>query len=98
MPPHGDPHHPEHHVGVGGSHPQQPLRVHRAVGVGGRIPRAFGCVGAVVPGVLEPGGPGRANVACVNEEEVHVRTELASQALAAVVAGVEHNDREYRRR
>ena len=54
--------------------------------------------GAVVPGVLEPGGPGRADVACVNGDEVHVRTELASQALAAVVAGVEHNDREYRHR
>ena len=78
---------------------QQPLRVHHAVGVGGRVPRALvGGRRAAVPRVLEAGGPCRADVARVNRDEVHVRAEPAGQALAAVVAGVEHNDGEYRHR
>ncbi len=49
----------------------------------------------MAPRVLESGGPGRADVAFVDRDEVDVRTELACQAFAAVVAGVEHNDGQY---
>ena len=44
------------------------------------------------PRVLEAGRPCRANIRRVDRDEMHVGAKPPGQALAAVVAGIEHDD------
>ena len=48
------------------------------------------------PRVVEPGGARRADVAGVDGDEVHIRSVARSQAIAAVVAGIQDHDDRHR--
>ena len=97
VPPCRHAHDPEHHVRVGGRHPRQPLRIHHTVGVGRRVPRAIRRRPGSAPVRSRTPRPSPRR-RCRRRPTRSGRPPRipASEALAAVVAGVEHNDGHYR--
>lgn len=89
--PVSDPDQAQEHVRCAVQLPHQPIRVHRAVRIGGGVP-TIRIRPADLAGEIEPRGPRRTHIAGFDANKMDIGSVLTGQFGALVFAGVEHHD------